>query len=328
MTKNANLLLYSVLSGVLYGLLVRGIIQFTATPALDNTWLWVMSAAFVLAVPFSLGYISVAVRARQQRVDGLSAVITPWLSVLLVMLGCELVGWEGTICIAMITPIAMFIGSVGGLVARAVVSPSSPRVAGMSMLLVALLPFALGAAEHKLPTTQDMRVVESDITMHASPEMVWANIERVRRIEPGELPRSWNRIIGFPRPIEATLSSESVGGVRHATFAGNVLFIETIDEWEPDRRLGFSIQANTKDIPPGTLDDHVTVGGPYFDVLHGEYVLEPVDGAVRLRLISRHRVSTHFNWYAHLWTDAVMRDVQRSILHVIKNRCEQTRADS
>ena len=322
MTKNTKILLCSVLSGVLYGLLVRGIIQFTTTQALNNTSLWVMSAAFILAVPFSLGYISVSIRARQQLVGFWFAVASPWVPVLLVMLGCELVGWEGTICIVMITPIAMFFGSAGGLVARAIVNPSRPTAATMSILLVALLPFMLGAAEHKLPTTQDMRVVESDIVIDASPETVWANIERVRQIDAAELPRSWNRIIGFPRPIEATLSSESLGGVRHATFAGNVMFIETIDEWQPDRRLGFTIQADTKDIPPGTLDDHVTVGGPYFDVLHGEYILEPTGNAVRLRLISRHRVSTHFNWYAHLWTDAVMRDVQRSILYVIKNRCE------
>jgi hypothetical protein len=326
-TKENRLLLYSALSGVLYGLLVRGIIQATATPALNNTWLWVMSAAFILAVPFSVGYISVAMRARQQPVGFWFSVGSPWVPVALVMLGCELVGWEGTICIVMITPIALLFGSFGGLVARDIVDPSAPKTATMSILLVALLPFLLGAAEHKLPVTEDMRGVESDALIHASPEIVWANIERVRSIEPGELPRSWNRVIGFPRPIEATLSRESVGAVRHATFAGNVLFVETIDEWEPDRRLGFSIHADTKDIPPGTLDDHVTVGGPYFDVLHGEYILGPAgNGVTRLRLISRHRVSTHFNWYAHLWTDAVMRDVQHSILYVIKNRCEASPA--
>jgi hypothetical protein len=153
--------------------------------------------------------------------------------------------------------------------------------------------------------------------------MVWRNIERVSKISPSELPRSWNRSIGFPRPIEATLSNEGVGGIRHATFAGNVLFIETIDAWAPQRRLAFSIRADTTSIPPSTLDQHVTIGGSYFDVLHGEYILEPqADGATRLRLISRHRLSTDFNWYAQLWTDAVMRDVQRSILYVVQRRCE------
>ncbi len=67
----------------------------------------------------------------------------------------------------------------------------------------------------------------------------------------------------------------------------------------------------------------MTVGGPYFDVLRGEYRLEPAgDGKVRLRLASEHRLSTHFNAYASVWTDGIMRDVQELILGVIKRRCE------
>jgi hypothetical protein len=194
------------------------------------------------------------------------------------------------------------------------------------MLVVALLPFVIGWTEPRVPQ-REIRSVESDVMIHASPHVIWHNIERVRPIAENELPRSWNRSIGFPRPIEATLSYEGVGGVRHATFAGNVLFIETIDTWEADRQLGFSIHADTGGIPPTTLDEHVTVGGPYFDVLYGEYTLEPSDGGnTRLRLVSRHRVSTDFNWYARLWTDGVMRDVQHSILHVIKNRSETSDA--
>ena len=69
--------------------------------------------------------------------------------------------------------------------------------------------------------------------------------------------------------------------------------------------------------------EHVTVGGKFFDVLYGEYRLEPLsNGGTRLHLLSRHRVSTDFNWYAHLWTDAVMSDLQQRILLVVKNRSE------
>ena len=126
-----------------------------------------------------------------------------------------------------------------------------------------------------------------------------------------------------PNPLEATLSHEGVGGVRHATFDGGILFVETIDTWEPQHKLGFSIHADTANIPPTTLDEHVTVGGRFFDVLYGEYVIEPLPGGgVRLHLLSRHRLSTDFNWYAHFWTDAVMRDLQQRILLVVKNRSE------
>ena len=143
------------------------------------------------------------------------------------------------------------------------------------------------------------------------------------RIAPEELPFSWSHRIGFPSPLEATLSFEGVGGVRHATFEGGVLFIENVDTWEPERRIAFSIHAQTDLIPPTTLDEHVRVGGPFFDVLRGEYTIEPLtNGATRLHLASRHRISTDFNWYARFWTDAVRGDLQDTILSVIQKRCE------
>ena len=313
----------SILTGVIYGLCARGLFQFRSSSRWLEPILWVMSVAFIIVVPFAIGYLTIAIRARQGKVEIADRIFAPWLAVVLVLLGCALAAWEGTICIVMMSPIALLFGSLGGLAAGAAVNPAKPTIATMSMLVVALLPFLVGWTEKRVATPPDIRTVESDIVIHASPPTIWKHIERVSAIASSELPRSWNRSIGFPRPIEATLSHEGVGGVRHATFAGNVLFIETIDVWQPDRDLGFSIHADTSSIPAITLDDHVKVGGPYFDVLHGEYILEPLsDGETRLRLVSRHRVSTDFNWYARLWTDAVMRDVQRSILYVIKNRCE------
>ena len=110
--------------------------------------------------------------------------------------------------------------------------------------------------------------------------------------------------------------------MRHASFAGGVLFLETVDVWDPEHRLAFSIHADR--IPSTTLDEHVRVGGQYFDVLRGEYRLEPLaDGATRLHLSSQHRLTTDFNWYAHLWTDGVMDNVQENILLVIRERCER-----
>jgi hypothetical protein len=71
------------------------------------------------------------------------------------------------------------------------------------------------------------------------------------------------------------------------------------------------------------LDEHVTVGGRYFDVLQGVYEIEPqAPGKVILHLASTHRLSTRFNAYSGLWTDFIMRDVQEHILEIVKRRCE------
>ena len=49
------------------------------------------------------------------------------------------------------------------------------------------------------------------------------------------------------------------------------------------------------------------------------------DDRTLLHLSRRHRLSTTFNFYAHISTDAVMRDIQENLLFVIRNRCEGRR---
>jgi hypothetical protein len=177
--------------------------------------------------------------------------------------------------------------------------------------------------ESRLSPPVDHRTVGTEIRIHAPASVVWRNIERVPAIRPEELKPTWTHRIGFPRPIEATLSHEGPGGVRHASFEHGLLFIETVTEWEPEHVLGFSIRADTRNIPKTTLDEHVTIGGRYFDVLHGEYRIEPLpDGGVDLHLSSAERLSTDFNGYAGMWSDAVMASLQQSILEVIRKRCE------
>jgi hypothetical protein len=229
---------------------------------------------------------------------------------------------EGFICVIMFAPLGMVLSSIGGLLGGWT-GRHWRRARAATVSCVALLPLLIAPWENRVLYQLELRNVENVIDIHAPAEVVWRNIKRVPPIRADELPSSWSHRIGFPDPVEATLSHEGLGGIRHATFAGGVLFIETIDVWEPERRLGFSIQAQTDLIPKTTLDEHVRIGGEYFDVLHGEYRLEALaNGVTRLHLLSRHRVSTDFNWYAHLWTDAVMSDLQKRILFVVQQRSE------
>ena len=190
----------------------------------------------------------------------------------------------------------------------------------------ALLPFVAGPLENYLNNPDDFRRVENVVEINAPAAVVWQHIIRVAPIRAADLGPSIIDKIGFPRPVEATLSHEGVGGVRHATFERGVEFIETVDEWQPLKRLSFSIVPNTATIPPTTFDEHVIVGGRFFDVLRGTYELHPAGpGRTRLVLHSRQRLSTHLNWYAGLWTSFVMREIQQRILTVLKRRCEAAR---
>ena len=71
------------------------------------------------------------------------------------------------------------------------------------------------------------------------------------------------------------------------------------------------------------MDEHVTIGGPFFDVLDGSYRIEDHgDGKLTLHLESHFRLSTHFNSYAGIWTDLIMHQIQDDILSVVKKRVE------
>jgi hypothetical protein len=287
----------------------------------------VMTLGFLALGPFAIGYITVALAEADRPRPIWGWCVAPWVGVVLSAVLVSLLNLEGTICVAFALPIALALSSVGGLSAG-VVARMLSRHYRTPMACVAILPLILAPAENRwIEAPIEHRIVQTQIHIHAPASMVWANIERVRTISPMELRPVWTHRIGFPRPVEATLSHEGVGGIRHASFEHGLVFIETITVWDPNHLLGFSIQADTTAIPSTTLDDHVTVGGRYFDVLNGEYRIEDGgSGDIVLHLSSEERLSTDFNGYAGFWSDAVMRSLQNSILEVLKTRCERSQA--
>jgi hypothetical protein len=317
--RNRKLLLAGSAVGLGYGLLIR-----FGTQLHWPRWTSVMSLAFLVFLPFAMGFLTIFFVERRAPQPIWIWLLLPWVPVLGASFATIIAFWEGFICVIMYAPIGLVCASFGGLLAGLVIRiPRSLMTKNACLAVVVFLPFVTTSWVQKLLTRRDLRKVENVIVIHAPPSIIWENIERVPQIRREELPHSWSHGIGFPSPVEATLSFEGAGSVRHATFERGVLFIENVDLWEPRHRLGFSIHAQTDQIPPTSLDEHVRVGGPFFDVLRGEYTLEPLpDGTTRLHLASQHRISTDFNWYAHLWTDAVMADIQQTILHVVQQRCE------
>jgi len=309
----------SVLAGAFLGGIFRLSVQFDKFFAATL----IMTIAFLFVVPFSMGYLCVRRYLHVSDPDGIrwyNWLFLPWASVLLTMLVSVLVKWEGYICLIFAGPIMLFFSLLGGVAARLAWGKLKSRSPGT--LSAFALPLLLLIVEAHIPAPYEIQTVNTEILIHAPASVVWNNIKSVRAIDPAELPGSWVRRIGFPAPVAATLSHDGIGGVRQASFTGGLIFTETVNEWEPDHDLRFSIHANTDSIPRSTLDEHVTIGGAFFDVLDGEYRLEQRPDGVLLHLSSRERLSTHFNPYAGQWTDAVMKAIQKQILAVIRKRCE------
>lgn len=321
-------LVESVLLGALYGISLRAILEISPHLHGSNAPLaavYVMTVGFLFIGPIVMGYLVIERAASHGPVPVWQWFVLPCLAALLTCAAAILLLLEGAICIVFALPIMLLASIIGG-VAAGFIQRKSYRISPRATYCLAVLPLLIAFLEPQLTSPNQTRTVTSEIRIHAPASVVWNNIKTVPAIAPSELRPNWTHRIGFPRPIAATLSHEGLGGVRHATFEHGVLFVETLTAWDPEHRLAFSIRADSANIPPTTFDEHVMIGGRYFDVLNGEYSLEPLaNGDVLLHLTSHQRLSTDFNGYAGLWTDAVMQSLQTSILEVIQHRCEATK---
>src|SRR5699024_5190455 len=133
-----------------------------------------------------------------------------------------------------------------------------------------------------------------------------------------------SQLLGFPRPLKAELNYEGVGAYREAIFSKGLVFHETVTKYIDNKKMVFKIQAYPHEIPSTTLDEHVVVGGDYFDVLNGVYKLEKLpNGKYRLHLYSSFKLNTTFNFYAGWWARWIMKDIQNNILQIQKKRAEK-----
>jgi len=308
-------------SGIAYGLLFRWLFGRQELAGLFG----VMTFAFLCLVPLGIGFLTVWLGERDGPWSWPARIFAPWLTALAALGAALLLAWEGWICVFLWLPLFVVEATLGGLLAVLVGYLARRRrgSGGFAALGILLLPLAVAPLERLTRPPTEIRTVATSIDIAAAPGAVWPEIVRVRRFEESEQGWSLSHWIGFPRPVEATLSRAGVGGVRHASFEGGVVFVETVTAWEPRKHLAFDIRSDPTSIPMRTLDEHVTVGGPFFDVLSGDYRLEPLGpGRVRLHLTSRHRVSTRINPYARLWTDFILADTQRYILRVVARRAE------
>lgn len=298
------------LAGLGYGLLVRMFIS----SALSGGIFSIMSVGFLFVVPFVMGHFTVAPTGSTSLAF---RIVAPWWPTLLATGIAMALGWEGMICFVMALPLLLGSASLGGLTAPRQAPPSQHFV------LAGLAPIVLMALEGRTTPTAEYATVRTTIDIAAPPPAVWRQIVSVPPIAPSELDDALFLRLGFPRPVSAIVEGHGPGAIRQARFEGGVLFLETVTEWTEPTVLSFRIAAQTDSIPPTTLDPHVTIGGPFFDVLTGTYRLEPLPGdSTRLHLESELRLSTRFNWYAGPWARAIMASIQKAILRVERTRAE------
>jgi hypothetical protein len=301
-----------------YALLLRFIFGVQTWMALYE----VMSITFLFFLPTIVGALLVYLSPLHQVEKFWYRFFMPWIPIVLFFIITLALAIEGWACWIMVLPLFLLAASVGGLIGGYLKRRKRDNKLYISVL--ALLPLFISPLEQSIGAIPGTYEAYTSIDIHAPADRIWQNVTRVKEI-PGDEDKGWlTRHLGFPRPLRAELNYNGVGASREAVFTNGLVFHETVLEYAEQKKMVFSIKAYPYEIPSTTMDEHVVIGGRYFDVLNGTYELEPLgDGAYRLHLYSHFKLNTTFNFYASWWARWIMQDIQNNILQVEKRRAEQ-----
>jgi hypothetical protein len=282
-----------------------------------------MMASFALLAPVVIGAVTVVAAERTARrtwgyyfwaaasANALCAVVA------------LLVAIEGIICIILAAPLFVLLGGIAGLITGVICRlTQGPR---RGIYGIALLPLILGGFEQRLPLPQTVLREERVLIVEAPAAAVWQQLLSARDIQPEEMNQAWMYRIGVPLPRSAVTESQSGTLVRHITMGKSIHFDQVATDWIPNQRVLWTYRFAEDSFPPQSLDDHVRIGGSYFDVLDTEYTLREVQGGSELRVSMRYRVSTNFNWYVRPIAAFLVGNFEATALHFYARRAEIAR---
>jgi hypothetical protein len=247
-----------------------------------------MAGGFIYPVPILVGMVTVYLAERQRRRSWRYYAFAPMLAISWMVLGTLLILIEGLICAIIIIPLFAVLSTAGGLVMGALCRLG--RWPKATLRCVGALPFLVAGLGDRIPTPADHGTLE--------------------------------RSIGVPPPISGQLRETAEGRVRTTTWGKQVHFDEVIRDWVPERHVRWSYRFSGDSFPPGALDDHVVIGGHYFDLVDTSFTLEPEGGSTRLTTRVRYRVSTQFNFYADGVARFLLGDLSEAGLRLYKARTE------
>ena len=306
---------YPFAGGIAIGLAMR--LLFNGKPG--EFWS-PMLASFMVLVPVLVGMVTVYIAERIKPRSWLYWLGAPAVAISLVVLGTFLILIEGLICAVIALPLFMAAAGAGGLIMGAVYRWT--RRSTQTLASFAMLPLALGAFEHRLPNPVRLASIDRSMVIAAPAETIWREIHDTRAIRPEEVKHGWIYRIGVPLPVSGTTEQTPAGPVRMVRMGKDIHFEQVPVELVPNRHVLWKYRFAEDSFPPRALDDHVRIGGDYFDLRTTSYTLEPVAGGTRVTLRMEYRVSTRFNWYADPVAQLLIGNVEDVLLGFYKARSE------
>jgi hypothetical protein len=307
---------YPIIAGALSGVLLR--LAFSGPGG--SPWS-AMAGAFIFLAPVLVGMVTVYLAERRQRRSWSYYFYAPAFATMLFVVGTLLILIEGWICAIVIIPMFCVLGAAGGLLMGLICRKTNwPKP---TLYSFAALPLALAMFGGHLPVQSDIGMIERSILIDAPPASVWRQLNDIQDITEEEMHDALALRIGVPMPMSAATRQTTAGRVRTSRWGAQVHFDEVIQQWQPGRYLRWTYRFDADSFPRAALDDHVVIGGHYFDVLDTDYTLMPDGESTRLTTRVRYRISTQFNFYADWVAQLLLGNLSEVGLRLYKSRSER-----
>jgi len=235
-------------------------------------------------------------------------------------LGLLFFAWEGIICLIMALPIGLFFTWLGHFIAYHIIKNKIGNTTTTIILLFLSVP-SLMAFEKLKHDKENIRSVVTSIEINATPEKVWKNVIAFPQLKE---PTEFIFKTGIAYPINATISGQGVGAVRHCNFSTGS-FVEPITVWDEPHLLKFSVDEQPEPMKELSIYDI------HPNHLHGYWVSK--QGQFKLtRLANGHTLLEGTTWYVNkirpnfywtLWSDHIVHKIHERVLEHIKKEAEK-----
>lgn len=304
------------MGGALYGVLLRVLFGAFTSP-----FGGLMSVAFLLGTPFAIGALTIY-GIRNNNPTWVELIFRPWATVALMLLGCALTLLEGSICVALMAPLFLICASFGGLAMGLAlrISPTNQS----QLKAVAVLPFLIMIGETQVPLTNRVQELTQSVDVNAPPQTVWKQILSARSIQSQELPFSLTHFIGVPKPLEGINSLTPVGEIRFSKWERGVNFRGAVTQRKENESISWHYVFDGHSFPDGSMDEHVAIGGRYFDLKDTTFNLRSLpSGGTRLEIVAHYQITSSINFYAVPMANFLGNDFIATILGLYKGRSER-----
>ena len=211
-------------------------------------------------LPLVLGATSTLILAHNNSVPKKELRNNSYWTLLIFCVGLLAFAWEGIICLAMAAPIGFLFSYFGFLIGYGLSKSKLNNSTPTAIILLMLSVPSLMAFEDNIKASEDLRSVTTSIEINASLKNVWKNVVAFPQLKE---PTEFIFKTGTAYPINATISGQGVGAIRHCNFSTGS-FVEPITAWDEPKLLNFSVDKQPEpmkeispyDIHPTHLHDY------------------------------------------------------------------------